>query len=410
MASRVKQVRVPVSTVFGAALLVALIPSLGMHLTGVDPGINLTIVGLILAVVLPLGIEFRNRAYRPRRVVILDYRAHQYGHAVARGAMRTLNADTRQWIVEYKTPSDTTGESLAWQIRELQSAVINDLDGLVLIPAEDSRDLWFALAAAAKTGMFIVVADTKPPNSIFRNVGLEPPRFVSTRYDRTGVLIGECLVDWMKEHADRQAVLWTGPAKSYPGEERSRNVLFQLAEANLVNRTTLLPMASWAPSSELCRQTLKIVEQAPGEVAVYCADDENAMSLHWLTVADNARLREHMFIVGCNATPDDWGQVPAVAMKTVDATVDILAEEQGAQAALLMIKERSGKLPSSERSVYIEPELVLPGHGSWLESLFVAEHDVPADGDVIVTVIQDEHGKQTMEIEPETASTDNGPG
>jgi DNA-binding LacI/PurR family transcriptional regulator len=391
--------------VFAVALVAALLPSVLMHMLSVDVGLNLTIAGLLLAITLPVGIEYRNRAYRPRRIVILDYRTHQFGHAVARDAMRTLSGDGRDWLVEYKSPTDTEGESLAWQVREIQTAVIDDLDGIIIIPAHDDRDLWFALATAIKSGMFAVVVDTKPPNTVFRNIGIEPPRFVSSRYDRTGQLIGDLLVEWLFAKADRQVVLWTGPSGSFAGEERSRNILFKVADANLVERATFIQMDSWAPSSERCQRTLKQVEMAAGDVAVYCADDENAMALHWLTVAERPALRRRMFVVGCNATPDDWGEVPAVAMRAADATVDILSEEQGVQAALLFIKERSGKLPNSERSVFIQPELVRnTTKGDWLQSLFVAERNDHHDADMVTTITQDQNGKIITEVRHEGMS------
>lgn len=394
--SRVTEFRLPMTVVFAGSALIGLGLCAGLATAGVELGLNLTIVGLVLALLLPLGLEVRNRASRVRRVVILDYRAHQFGHAVARGAMRTLSADRRRWSVEYKAPTTSTGDgSLAWQIRELQTAVIEDLDGIILIPSDDDRDLWFALAAAIKTKIFAVAIDTKPPNTVFRNTGIEPPRFVSARYGESGEIIGKVLTEWLSADPLRQCVLWTGPDGSFAGEERSRNILYRLAQADLLDRTVLMPMDDWAPDSGRCRDTLKIVESSPTQVAVYAGDDENAMALHWLTVSEHAELRHRMFLIGCNATPDDWGHVPALDLRTVEATVDILAEEQGVQAALLFVKERSGKLPASQRSVYISPELARPADAgsTWLHSLFAAEGNHEDEVTEVETITQDEEGK-----------------
>jgi ABC-type sugar transport system substrate-binding protein len=403
--SRVHQVRLPVSLMFALCVTAAIAPAVLLYALDVEVGLALAVAGLLLAIFIPFGIEYRSRAYRPRRVVIVDYRAHQFGHAVARGAMRTLNLDPREWIVEYKTPDEAEGDTVAWQVRQIQAGVIDDVDGMVVIPAADDRDLWFALATAIKARIFVVAVDTKPPNTVFRNIGIEPPRFVSSRYSVSGEVIGRLLVDWMRADADTTAVLWTGPKHSFPGEERSRNILFHIADADLLRRTTLLPLDSWAPSSEQCRRTLKLVQDAPGRVAVYCADDENAMALHYMTLAENVPLRDKMLIVGCNANPDDWGQVPAVSMHAVDATVDILAEEQGVQTAMLMIKERNGKLPGSERTVFITPELVRPSDEStWLDAFFPSERRLPGSPETSTTIIQDEHGRVVTETQADASS------
>lgn len=359
--------------VFGGSGLIGIILTIALHSVGLDLGLNLTIVGLILAIVLPLGIEVRNRTSRPRRIIVLDYRSHQYGHAVARGVIRLLNTDKRQWQTDVRsTGTSSTVGALQWQIRELQAATIDEIDGIVLIPAADSDDLWYAVAAAIKSGTFVVVVDTKPPNAVFRDVGIDPPRFVSTRYSRTGILIGRAIRDWLLEDPTRTCLLWNGPDGSWPGEERSRNIVYELAAASLLNRCTLYPISSWSPDVTRCRDAMAFASSSQSGVAIYCADDENAMALHLLTLTEAASLRSRMIVIGCNGTPDDWGNVQALDMRAVNFTVDILAEQQGEQVALLFVKERKGKLSAAIRSVYIEPELLSPASGGarWLDSIF----------------------------------------
>lgn len=153
--------------------------------------------------------------------------------------------------------------------------------------------------------------DTKPPNSVFRKLALELSKFVSARYDETGLLIGDWLVGWLKEDNQRNCILWIGPDDSWPGKERSRNVLYQLTAAGLGHRATPMPIPDWEPSRERCVQTHRLIYEMPGEVAVYCADDENAIALHVLTLNEFTHMRSRMKIIGCNATADDWGNVQA---------------------------------------------------------------------------------------------------
>lgn len=375
MGSRVREFHLPMTVVFGGSALLGLLLCIGLAAGGVELGLNLSLVGLFLGLLVPIGIEIRSRSGRIRNVIVLDYRHHQYGHAVGRGVIRALGADKRRWNVTYLRPSGSTEEdSATWQIHAVQTAVLEDVDGIVLVPAGDDESLWFALASAIKARTFVVVVDTKPPNRVFRDVGIEPPRFVSTKYADTGSLVADALVEWMLADSNRRCVLWIGPYGSWPGEERSRNIVFELAKRELLERTYLLPISSWAPDAKRCRETLDYITSCPADVAVYTADDENAVALHLLTLTEQPNLRQRMFIIGCNGTPDDWGNVQCVDMRAVDATIDILAEEQGVQAAMLFIKERNARLSPSERSVYIKPQPILTSQSGrrWVDDLFGA--------------------------------------
>lgn len=341
-------------------------------MAGVDLGLNLTAVGLLLGVLLPGGIEIRKRTSRPRRVVIVDSRRHQYGYAVARGAERALYNDKNHWLIDKKLPSSTAmTNNINWQIEAIQRAIVDDVDGLLLLPAADEERLWLTLASAIKGGCFVVVIDIKPPSRVFRDLGVEPPRFVSSRYSETGVIIGKHLDKWLDEDVDRTCILWIGPEGSWPGEERSRNILYELARSGHLNRVKLNQLDSWTPDAKRCRETLELVEPAPEKVAVYCADDENALALHLFTLTDYPELRTKMYIIGCNGTTDEQGDVQVLSMRAVEVTVDILAEQQGAQAGRLFIKERSSKLPSSERSVYTPSKLLPRGDSKerWLDAV-----------------------------------------
>ena len=384
MGSKVRELRLPLTAVFGGAALCSLLAFISMESGGIDLGVNLSLIGLLLGLLIPIGIEIRSRASRRRRILVLDYRSHHFGHAVARGVTRTLNADKRAWDVQYvSTGSASADGAVQYQVRQVQTAIIEDVDGIVLIPAADDDDLWFALAAAIKSSMFVVVVDTKPPNKVFRDVGIESPRFVSSRYNETGLLTADILEKWLAEEDNRECVLWIGPDNSWPGEERSRNIVYRLTRQSLIDRASLLPISSWAPEPTRCRETMRLVEECRGDVAVYCADDENAMALHLLTITEKPQLRSRMFVIGCNGTPDDWGDVPAIDQRAVDATIDIVAEEQGVQAAVMLIRERSRKLSASDRSTYIPPKVLLRASsgGRWLDTIFESSEDAEVEAD-----------------------------
>ncbi|WP_157260781.1 hypothetical protein [Patulibacter minatonensis] len=359
-ASRVRERRLSLFLLFGATSGVGLVLFTILAVAGVDSGTNSMVVGLVLAMVLAWGAEVRSREGRTREVLLLDYRAHQFGKAIGRGVERHLNIDPRSWKTEFRnTGTQSADGALDWQIRQLERAEEQDLDALILIPAGNSPALWNVVARLIRDGTFVVVADTKPPNHVFRDIGVEPPRFVSPKFDASGLVIGEFLGRWLAADSSRSCILWNGPESSYPGEERSRNILYEVARAGQLGRCTLRPIDSWTPDAQRCRETLEDVRGRAGVTAVYCADDENAMALHMLTLQEAPELRARMFIVGCNGTPDDSGQVPVVAWHAVDATVDILAEELGVQAAMLLTQERRGRLAASRRTVFLTPRFIL---------------------------------------------------
>lgn len=358
----------PLTLVFAGSAVVALLILVVLAMAGIDIGLNLSIVGLVLGLLLPLGIEIRNRSTRPRRVTFIDYRKHHFGQGVAAGLVDVLKNDKRHWRIDIVLPDSQTGsDTLQWQVHELQTALIKSADAVVIIPAGDEPGLWHSMAALIKSGAAVVAIDTKPPNAVFRKLALDGPKFVSSRYDETGRLIGDWLVTWLLEDEGRRCILWIGPNNSWPGKERSRNVLYQITSAGLGHRVTPMPIPDWAPSRERCVQTHQLIFGMPGEVAVYCADDENAIALHVLTLNEFTHMRGRMKIIGCNATPDDWGNIPALTMKAVDVTVDIQAREQGKEAANLLINQRSGRLYSDERSAYIKPLLVIPSYAELSE-------------------------------------------
>ncbi|HEV7168705.1 MAG TPA: hypothetical protein VGN49_12150 [Micrococcaceae bacterium] len=365
---RLREVALPLTLVFAGSAVVGLLLLVLLTLTGVDIGLTLSIVGLVIALLLPLGIELRNRTTRPRRVTFIDYRKHHFGQGVAAGLVEVLKNDKRHWRIDIVLPDSTSGlDTVQWQTHELQTALIKSADAVVVIPAGDEPGLWHSMAALVKSGAAVVAVDTKPPNSVFRKLALEGPKFVSSRYDETGLLIGDWLVEWLSDDDERLCILWIGPKDSWPGKERSRNVLYQITSAGLGHRVTPMSIPDWSPDRERCVQTHKLMFGMPGEVAVYCADDENAIALHVLTLNEYTHARSRMKIIGCNATPDDWGNVPAFTMKAVDVTVDVQAREQGKEAATLLIKQRSGSLYSDERSAYISPLLKVPEYAVTLE-------------------------------------------
>ena len=333
-----------------------------LNLLAVDFDMNLAIASLFLGLLVSIGIEIRGKTTRERQVLILDYRRHHFGHAVARGVRSVLDHDRRQWRHTYRSTGSTGVDGATeWQILEIDQAIFDDVDALVLVPASDDVLLWRRVAAAIKQGVFVVVVDTKAPNWVFREVGIEPPAFVSSEYNQTGLLVGKILVDWLSADSSRECVLWIGPDGSWPGEERSRNVMYELTKASLLDRAELVPLDTWEAEPTRLSRTVDFIEECGNEVAIYCADDENALALHLYTLMENARLRQQMFIIGCNGTPDDWGGVPVIDQRAADATIDILAEQLGASAAMVLVKERTGRLQPSERSVYVKPRILIRG-------------------------------------------------
>ncbi|MEW1823539.1 hypothetical protein AB0323_22475 [Arthrobacter sp. NPDC080031] len=373
---RLREVPLPLTLVFtgsaGAGLLLLIL----LSAFGFEIGLTLSAVGLVMALLIPLGIELRNRTTRPRKVTFIDYRKHHFGQGVAAGLVEVLKNDKRHWRIDIVLPDSQTGlDTVQWQTHELQTALIKSADAVVVIPAGDDPGLWHSMAALIKSGASVIAVDTKPPNAVFRKLALEGPKFVSSRYDETGRLIGDWLVTWLNEDEQRNCILWIGPQNSWPGKERSRNVLYQLTASGLGHRVTPMPITDWAPSRERCVQTHQLIFEMPGEVAIYCADDENAIALHVLTLNEFTHMRGRMKIIGCNATADDWGNIPAFAMKAVDVTVDVQAREQGKEAATLLIKQRSGSLYSDERSAYISPLLRIPEYAKTLTGVALGRED-----------------------------------
>lgn len=373
--SRIRELSLPLTFVFAGSAALGLLVYCVLAFQGISVGTNLGVVGLVLALVLPLGVEIRNRTTRARKVWFLDYRNHHFGQGVASSLANHLSRDSVLWEVSVMRP-EADEPAAQWQVRHLQSAIIKGIDAVVILPAGDDPELWHAMAALSKTGTFLIAVDTKPPNSSFRRLNVEEPRFVSSKYSATGLLIGDWLVPWLDASSERRALLWTGPTGSWPGEERSRNILYSLLARGLSSRLSLRTLATWRPDAERCREALAWVREQPGECAIYCADDENALALHLVCMSEAPELRRRMVIIGCNAAADDWGNVPALDMHATDVTVDILVREQGEAAAHMLIRERRGQLPSSEQTTFIKPELIVADTvEGWLGRVFRSETD-----------------------------------
>jgi DNA-binding LacI/PurR family transcriptional regulator len=379
--SNVREIRLPMTVVFAGSAGLSLILCSALALAGVDLGTNLSLVGLFLALLLPLGLEIRNRSSRPRRVCIIDYRTHHFGQGIASSIVKSLRNDRAEWETEILVPGDGDN-AVQWQIRQLQSAIINSVDAVVILPAGDEDDLWHAMAAVSRSGCFMVAVDSKPPNSVFRRINVEPPRFVSAKYSATGTEIAGWLQPWLADDQQRSALLWVGPTGSWPGEERSRNVVYPLLVAGHAAQLHLMTLQDWAPDPARCAETLAWIRRQPGECAVYCADDENALALHLLCISQAPELRSRVTIIGCNAAADEWGNVPVLDMHAADVTIDIQVREQGKAVAQMLVRERRGKLSSGERSVFIKPKVVLGSEtDGWLNRVMRRQQAAPSPAD-----------------------------
>lgn len=372
--SNVREVRLPMTLVFAGSAGLSLVLCSALAIAGVDRGTNLSIVGLFLGLLLPLGIEVRNRSSRPRKVWIVDYRTHHYGQGIASSIVKALREDRAKWETEILVPSDQDN-ALQWQVRQLQSAIINAVDAVVILPAGDEDDLWHAMAAVSRSGCFLVAVDSKPPNSVFRRINVEAPRFVSAKYSATGTEIAGWLQPWLAADPMRSVLLWVGPDGSWPGEERSRNIVYPLLVAGHAAQVDLMTLSAWEPDPVRCAETLDWIRRQPTDCAVYCADDENALALHLLCISQSPELRQRVTIIGCNAAADEWGNVPVLDMHAADVTIDIQVREQGKAAAQMLVRERRGKLSSGERSIFIKPKLVIGSEvDGWLNRVMRRQH------------------------------------
>lgn len=139
---------IPLTLVFtGAAgaglLLLALLSAIG-----IDVGLTLSVVGLVMALLVPLGIELRNRTTSPRKVTFIDYRKHHFGQGVAAGLVEVLKNDRRHWHIDVVLPDSLSGrDTMQWQTHELQTALIKSADAVVVIPAGEDPALWHSMAA-----------------------------------------------------------------------------------------------------------------------------------------------------------------------------------------------------------------------------------------------------------------------
>lgn len=352
-----RAVTLPLTVVFAVALSLSIVLGAVLVAIGVSVGIALTSAGIALPLLLTAGLEARQLSGQRRRVWVIDYREHDFGHAVERGVRRVLqDEDKNIWEVKtYRPEVRSESSSSQWQIGHIQRACAQGVEGLIVIPVADDAPLWNALAEAMTKGVFVVVLDTKPPNKVFQRVGVQPPRFVSSDYSETGVLVGGLLVEWLNADPQRWCVLWLGPRGSWPGEERSRNILLRLAYEGLLDRAQLCPIHSWAPDQRRRLKTIELVQEIEGEVAVYCADDENARELVE-RLPEN--LRRKMYVIGCNGMPNARGRVDVCDSGAVNVTIDILAEQQGDRAAQLFINERNGSLDPSDRPDPVTPQLL----------------------------------------------------
>ena len=208
--SKLRLVGVSRSTVlWGAMLPMAIAVAIGVALAwGADR--TLGVAGTVFAIATFALSQFATQGPRTRSVVMIPKSRSPFSASIHRGLSDTLATEAAiTFTVEW--PKANEMSEVEWQVSVLRSESCRAADGLVIIPAGDDESLWEELVQLTRSGVFIVVVDTKPMNSFFSLRRASRPNFVGSNFSSGGTLVGKELVMLLGEHKSSVAVVAGGP-------------------------------------------------------------------------------------------------------------------------------------------------------------------------------------------------------
>lgn len=324
---------------------------------------NFGISGGVFAISTFVFTQFQAQGPRARRVYFIPKSASPFSSTVFRGFSNELTSNAAlNLTVDWPTDADVEVSELEWQLAKLASRTALEADAIVLVPATDDEALWNALAQLARGGVFVLAIDTKPTNAIFSAKGAPRPCFVGSDFSVGGDLVGSEIARRLDATPSLRAIVAAAPHSSWPGQERTRGIVTGLFERGLQNRSTYVQLPDWGRDSS-ARLLFEAIQaefdsRPETELVVFCGNDKILDAVERLLYRefDNVRSSRISLIGYDGATLTD-GSLQVSASNLAVGTVDTRPEEQGKEAARILLDEHHGIL-AARGSVYVDPALV----------------------------------------------------
>lgn len=324
-----------------------------------DLSYTFTALGFLLSFTLPILFEQRTVRSRPRKVRLLDYRHHEYGHAIFRSIEAVLADSGRPWRTESHVVTGPDNASRAHaQIERLRHAADEDVDAIVVLPLDADADFWTAASAAMAAGIVVIVLDIDPPMDQFENRGLRPPYSVRTDYASGGCMLGRFIGDQLGQDERSRAIVPMGPPQYFAGRERSRQAAGELVEAGFAERTTFVPIRTWDLEPAVVDEIVREIAAHDGRTIVYTAYDRNAITIRRRLAAEGVS-DDHYALVGYDATRDEIGRADVFDHGDAVAAVDVDPHAQGRVVGRLLVQLRTDPTNVHGYRHLVAPRLLL---------------------------------------------------
>lgn len=227
----------------------------------------LAIVGVALTLVIYIAQEFRPFRRRSRRIVFVGRSTSLFTRNILAGFQERTRDEFPCSLTTLLPTEMHEKEDLSFQIDCLRSETAGRADAIVIVPVRDHPSLWQELGRLAVRGVFIVVVDVKAPNRYFYQQRIRPPRFVSSDFEKGGILVASAMAQYLDKPSDL-GIFLLGPSESLPGRIRSGSCLYRLVSAGHAPKLIGVELDSWDEEDAVAKVAATLdaldLKSAPG--------------------------------------------------------------------------------------------------------------------------------------------------
>lgn len=347
-------------TAFGWIVAASLSVSIPVVVLGIvveqDFGTMLGVGGVVLSYSIPYFMERRSAKRESKHVRLLSYAKIPFVELIYAGLKEELEGSGRAWHTDHEIVPQAAGAA-AGLSSAVRTAVSQGVDALLVLPLVVDDEYWSTIESALAAGLEVVVLDVAPPRSRFGHVGTVVPYLVGADYTLGGQLLGQFIGQQLVADPTALAVLAFGPDLYFAGTERSRQALGELASLDLLDRTRTVPIAGWALSASDLDRLCSVVNDHSGAAWVYVAHDGNLRAVRD-HLARHASEKADVHLLGYDGIPTRLGEVEAISSGLAAATIDVDCEEQGREAARVLIDVRRTGERRGPMSRIVNPKLI----------------------------------------------------
>ncbi|MBO0899118.1 substrate-binding domain-containing protein [Cellulomonas sp. zg-ZUI22] len=346
-------------TLILAPATIVLVLLTAIWVAGIDFDHALGIAGLVYGVAAQALAELRQRDAPRKSIVVVGMDDHPYLRNIVDGLRDGLDGAMPFELTTF-TPPANEHASDRWQVHVLDGIKVHDAHAVVVLPSADNVDVWNSLARLQRKGIFVIVADHRPPRELFVNAGLKPPPYVASDFLKGGSLAGRLIADRLQSNETTFAVVAMGPGEVGPGTARSGRVVYELARSGLNGRTRAVELASWdavAARDCLFQSASDVLTDAANKVIIFCGDDRILLEMQ-RAFADQGDCEGRVELVGYDGTYAIDGQLLARDYSLAVATIDTQPRRQGDVIAQILRDAYHRQASQDTEERLVEPQLV----------------------------------------------------